>query len=619
MRACLACLGILYFVAAVAAADEPLTLSREGKSDYVIVVPQEATPVERTAARELQTHLMEMTAAVFPIVSEGNMPEGAPRIVLGNGRLTRTLLPTVEPARLAPDAICIKTVGRDLVLVGHPRRGTLYAVYTFLEDTLGVRWWTPDEGRIPKHTTLTVPRLDVRYAPKVIDRAPRYLATSDGVPFSHRGISKEEQRSMGVFSARLKLNGQDHYSIPAEYGGPNTLIGWVHTFSEIAPLLPASKYFQDHPEWYSLIQGKRQHKGAQLCLTNDAMRQELTRNVLERLRQTPGATMISVSQNDNSNHCQCERCRAVEEREGSPAGLMIEFVNAVAAEVEKEFPGVLVETLAYQYPRKPPQHVRPRPNVIVRLCTIECSFAEPLETGEKNRPFRDDIEGWSRIAPQLYIWDYVTNFRAYLIPHPNYAVLAPNLRYFVRHGAIGIFEQGDSGSRIGEFVRLRAWLLAHLLWNPEADEKRLVDEFLRGYYGPAAPYLREYLQVMSDAVTRSTYRLGCYSPDTKSWLTLADLNRATRLFAQALEAVQSDPVLHERVRRERLPLDLVWLQRYGEFKRQAAEGGEFLGPKDPVVACEEFLALAAKHRVGEYRQGRPFSEYEPVLRRSVAR
>ncbi len=65
---------------------------------------------------------------------------------------------------------------------------------------------------------------------------------------------------MGIFSARLRLNGHDHYSIPDEYGGPNGLIGWVHTFYQINGLLPPSKYFDKHPEWYSLINGERRKK-----------------------------------------------------------------------------------------------------------------------------------------------------------------------------------------------------------------------------------------------------------------------------------------------------------------------------------------------------------------------
>ena len=97
----------------MASADEGLTLSREGESDYVIVTPNEATPVERTAARELCEHLAKVTGAVLPVVSEDDAPRGRPRIAVGSGALTRRLLPGFDPTKLSPDAIVIKTVGLE--------------------------------------------------------------------------------------------------------------------------------------------------------------------------------------------------------------------------------------------------------------------------------------------------------------------------------------------------------------------------------------------------------------------------------------------------------------------------------------------------------------------------
>jgi len=427
----------------VGPAGNGLVLSRDGKSDYVIVLPRQASAVEQTGGRELQEHLVQVTGATLPIVSADKAPSDRPRIILGDGHATRQLLPGFDATELRPDAIVIRTVGRDLILAGHVRRGTLYAVFTFLEDAVGVRWWTSNEVHIPHRPTLFIPDLDVQYAPKLIDRSTRYLQLSHGCFLPRDGISEDARRRMGVFSARLRLNGHDHWAIPGEYGGPNTLLGWVHTFYDINPLLPPAEYFEQHPEWYGLINGKRTHERAQLCLTSDEMRIELTRNAIERLRRASNPTIISISQNDNQGNCQCEKCQAVEEKEGSPAGLMIRFANRVAEDIEKEFPDVLAETLAYQYTRTPPRFARPRHKVIVRLCSIECDFARPLEHSPYNAGFREDLEEWSRITPQLYIWDYVANFPNYLIPHPNFHVLAPNLRYFVRHGAIGVFEQGD--------------------------------------------------------------------------------------------------------------------------------------------------------------------------------
>lgn len=622
-KSCCALVALLSATAALGAGE--LTLVREGQSDYVIVVPDRATPVERTAAGELQQHLAQVTGATLAIVPEGQTPAGKSRMLVGDGAAAREHLGGLAPASLPADGIVIRTAGRDLVLVGHPRRGTLLAVYTFLEDLVGVHWWTATETHIPKRPTLCIPPLAIRYCPKLADRATRYLQLSDGCFTNHSLVTAEEQRAMGIFSTRLRLNGHDHYSIPAEFGGPNGLIGWVHTFYQINGLLPVDQYFDKHPEWYSLIKGQRRRERSQLCLTNEEMRREMVRVVKERIRRNPGATMISLSQNDWHGWCECPHCTAIDEHEGTHAGTLIRFVNAVAEDVEREFPDTLVETLAYQYTRIPPKHVRPRRNVVVRLCSIECSFSEPLAKGENetNAAFRRDLEGWSRIAPQLYIWDYVTNFSDYLAPHPNFHVLAPNLRDFVKNRAIGVFEQGDSGCRVGHFVRLRAWYLAHLLWNPDADEKRLLETFMNGYYGAAGPHLIRSIELLDEAGRRAKIPVRCYMRDTSGWLSLEDLSRVWVCFEKAAQAVAGDPVLAERVRRERLPLDYVWLTRYDALARQARRrGAAFLGPQDPQAALAEFRALLEKYNAGEYRQGRRVpadfgNEFSFVLRQKI--
>jgi hypothetical protein len=570
------------------------SLIADGKSDYVIVLPATPQPVETTAAAELQRHLIEVTGVTLPMVSEKEVPSDAKLICVGPSARAKQFLPSLDVTKLGPDGIVMKTAGANLVLAGQGSRGTLYAVYSFLEDVVGCRWWTSQESFVPRQAALKLPSLDVTYTPPLRYREAFYRDAFDG-----------------LFATRLKCNGH-HHQITPEYGGHDRFAGFVHTFY---PLLPPKKYFAEHPEWYSLVKGKRNGERAQLCLTNDAMRAELVHNALARLRTEPQAGVISISQNDWHGRCECDRCRAVEEEEGSPSGLMLRFVNAVAEEIEKEFPAVLVETLAYQYTRQPPRLVKPRRNVVVRLCSIECSFAQPL-ADPHNEKFRADIEGWSQVAPQLFVWDYVTNFSNYILPHPNLRVLAPNVRFFVDHHVVGLFEQGDAGSTVGDFVRLRAWLLAHLMWNPRLDEKALVAEFLKGYYQAASPHLSAYLDVIQEAGARSGKHLRCFMPDTSSWLTLDDLNQATHLFDQALKAVAGDPVLEPRVRRERLPLDHAWLQRYYALKRQSQmEGKEFAGPQDPLVACDEFLRLARQWKAGQYRERCPMGDYEEMLRR----
>jgi len=152
---CFTCLMILFafFVAAgTATADEGLLLTKDGKSDYVISIPASPKAVERTAAVELQKHIAMVTGAELKIISEDKVPPDTAQIVIGPSKRMKELLPKIDVNSLGPDGIVMKTVGKNIVLAGRPPRGTLYAVYTFLEDVVGCRWWTSTESQMPKKT-----------------------------------------------------------------------------------------------------------------------------------------------------------------------------------------------------------------------------------------------------------------------------------------------------------------------------------------------------------------------------------------------------------------------------------------------------------------------------------
>lgn len=570
-----------------------LTLTKDGVTDYVIVPADPENAVQKNAANELRKYLKLVTGADLAIQSAGDA--GPHRILVGLSEAAHGMAPDVAWEKLQPDSIVIKTHGDDLILAGGEPRGTLYAVYTFLEDVIGVRWWTSTEQFVPRKATLEINALNIVYTPGFVFREALY-----NDPTRHPD-----------FAAKLKLNG--HWNrIPPELGGHLEILGFCHTFYE---LLPPKTYFKEHPEWYSQIKGKRVAANAQLCLTNDEMRAELTRRALEWIKKNPHAGYISISQNDCLGPCECEKCQALEKQEQSPAGPLIHFVNRVAGDIAKEYPDIQVETLAYQYTRKPPAHVRPASNVRIRLCTFECMFNKPL-TDPVNSAFAQDIRNWRNITPNLLVWDYVTNFTNYLSPHPNLNVLAPNLRFFKQYGVTGLFEQGDSACPMGDFVRLRAWLLAHLLWNPDADEGRLRHEFMAGYYGAAAEPLEEYLTLIQRAAQGA--RVGIYNLDY-SFMTLQDMNQATQIMDRAARAVADDPVLATRVRRERLSLDSLWVLRYVWLKREAGLLGQpFNGPSDPV-AFTETLIKALHEFGGENPQinegGKSFKVYETIFRR----
>lgn len=538
-----------------------------GKPKCRIVHDGAATEAEKSAATELAKTLQEITGAEFQI-DAGATATDQPLIFVGHTGAEK-LFPKIAFAELTPEELVIEVTPRHLLIAGGRPRGTLYAVSQFLQEQCGVRWWTPWASRVPRNADLQVKDGNVRIKPAFEMREPFWYPAFD----RH-------------WAWRNRCNGQSA-RIPPELGGCIRYEGFVHTFYS---LVPPEKHYAENPEWFSLIKGKRTTERAQLCLTDLKLRKFMVERVKEWLRQSPEASIVSVSQNDWHGACTCGNCKAVDDAEGSHAGSLLRFVNFVAEKIEPEFPNVAVDTLAYQYTRKPPKTIKPRKNVIVRLCSIECNFREPLDHAS-NAAFADDIRGWSKISDRLYVWDYTTDFAHYVQPHPNWFTLGTNVRFFKRHNVRGVFEQGAYQSHGSEMAELRAWVLAQLLWNPEQDERALIREFLEGYYGSkAAAPIYKYLELMYEA--SRGHNLTCYSGTDAPFFNLKNLTAAEKHWQQAEDAVSADPDLRIRVRLARLPLRYVWLSRWKALRKEVSDDQTWPLPDSRKTVAEEWRKVA---------------------------
>ncbi len=528
------------------------SLVSQGKPGCVIVLGDDAIPAEKTAATELQSFVQKMSGAQIPIVSSAASANGQSRILIGQTAQTKSILPGFKWETLVHDGILRKRVGSDLVLAGDRPRGTLYAVYDYLES-LGVKFLAPDETVIPKLSTILFPKTDKVYVPKLQYRETTY----------QRVIKKNSD-----FCARLRLNGH-HHPIPVEYGGNYTIIGFVHTFDEF---LPATTYFEAHPEWYSLKSGKRiggQIVG-QICLTNPEMKKEFIKQTLAQISQNPSAGIISVSQNDGSGPCECDACKAEVRKLGNETDLLLQFVNEVATEVEKVYPTFLVDTLAYSYTRTPPKTIRPRHNVLVRLCTgVDCS--QPIDS-KLNQACMNDLVAWSKMTDQLFIWDYTVGFGNLHLPFPNTPVITKNIKTFIANKAIGLHEQGDLYNPDMSMQPLKAYLFAKLMWDPSQSQEMLTKEFLNGYYGAAAKSIYAYIKLTEQARANAKAKLPLFAEKTP-YLTPDVMVEAFGLFDQAEKAVSGNAKLVKRVRLQRMAIEHAWtrfpLKTRGDVSRRA--------------------------------------------------
>ena len=543
------------FMSAASAADMNLAV-RGHPAEYTIVIPAAASESQRYAAEELRDFTERVTGVALPIVTDAEpLPEKA--ILLGETRHTAALLsgqPTVA-AGLGEDGFRLVASPPHLLVVASPVRGTLYGVYEILERFAGCRWYASWHSVIPKRDSIAVPDdLDDTQVPAFVMRDPGWYDIRENPEF---GARLRVNQLSWKFADRMKVGG--------------SVIRWsrlnlCHTFQH---LLPPSEYAETHPEYFALVDGKRQTHSrgacsAEPCLSNPDVLRIVTSNVLEYIRQHPQFPIYGVSQNDDWDaYCRCTNCAAIDEEEGSHSGTVVRFVNAVAEAVEKEFPDKKIETLAYCWSRKPPAKTKLRDNVVVYLCAMGCERSRPFPDAraKESIAFRDDLKGWQSVCKGVAIWDYITNFSHYLSPYPNVYGLFGNIPWYRDVGVKYLFTQADSTGAHGDFSALKAWVSAKLMWNPDLPLGPLLDEFFQGYYGAAAPFVREYFEKLHRLELAFTeepsHFLGTYPDPVNPALPESFIVEATNLWQKAQEAVNGDMTRTYNVRMGAITMDYM--------------------------------------------------------------
>ncbi|MBQ7650569.1 MAG: DUF4838 domain-containing protein, partial [Victivallales bacterium] len=532
-----------------------LDIAQRGQpADCSIVIAEGASKPFVSAANELQMFMEEITGVKLPIVTDAAaLPAKA--VLIGPNKHSQAILKRdYKPEALGDDAYIIKVIGSRLVLLGN-QRGGQYAVYDILERIANCQWYSSWCSKIPKLDKFSVPdNLDVLEKPAFMMREPFWFDMFNTMQ-----------------AVRNRCNG-NRMNLSADNGGKIAFGGglFVHTFNI---LVPPSEFYKTHPEYFSEIGGKRMNGYYQLCLSNP----DVKRIVIERLKQrigesikaNPSAKIFSLSQNDTRNPCACKECTKLLEKYGTQSGVLLWFVNQVAEEIEKDYPDALIETLAYQYTRQPPTTIRPRKNVIPRLCTIECDFGRGITESKDPQTvsFIKDIEGWAAMTDKLFIWDYVTDFAHYITPFPNFYSLQKNIQLFRDCHVVALMSQGAYQGYHADFAELKGWIAAKMMWNPDMDITPYMDDFFSkdGYYGAGGPYIRQYFDELHALVKDPSITVKIWLGPAVKWLTDDFLLRATAIFNQAEAAVKDDPIRLYNVRKASIP---VYYARYDRLPKE---------------------------------------------------
>lgn len=438
-----------------------------------------------------------------------------------------------------------------------------YAVYTLLEYW-EIKKFTPEYTYYPKFEVL---------------KYPINNKTKEQPSFAFRGLLYP-----GVYdTAFRKWQKIDWYL--DDFGL------WGHTFDQ---LVPAKKYFKENPKMFALYDHKR--RGESICYSNDTVFKIMQENVAKAIQEKPNAAYFSISQNDDDVYCECSDCQKLNQKYGSPQGAHYYFLNKIA----QQFPKIKIVTLAYLFSYQPPQDLELASNLYPMVCPIEANRGEPLNKG-KNNGIKNVLEKWVKLSKNVMLWDYTVEFSNYLSPFPNFDTFSSNYAYLDTIGVKGVFAQGYADVP-GSFSELRQYLLAKLLWNSNLDVKKTTADFLRGYYGKAAPFIQEYLDNISQSQKESNNYLDIYSNPVTERNTFLSSENITLYDDLLFKAANADDniLIKKRIEKLRLDLEYVFFEQakfygkesHGMYQRK----GESFAVKDNLEnriqdftnQCDEF-------------------------------
>lgn len=607
-------IALLILLAGSSADGQPWLRAKEFDA-LCFALDESASPGQKAAADELAQYWEKVTN--HPVA--GNCvgaPADAVKVYIGLEQVPAALLDSPPFAHMGADAILVRTVpaskghGKALILAGKDDQGTRFAVYEFLDRALGVRWLTPDFTHIPAPPK-SIGAIDCLYEPQIKRRV-----------MSYADFGWHYQTEAGNYTPAMRDAAFRHFRLSAE---PHFGL-FVHT---AFTLLPPQKYFLEHPEYYSEINGERRgpviyddegnptvlpdyganKMGAdypdlrtQLCFSNPDVAEEIIRELKPRMRANPDATVWGVSQMDWSFPCECAACTAINEREGTAMGALLTCVNRVADGIREEFPDKYIETLAYAWSRKPPRTIKPRDNVIISLCNIECNMIYPMDSPRDplNKDFGEDLKGWGKIAKNLFFWDYPDNCLTTMNAYPNFHVLQRNMKLWADNNAMGAFLCGGEVPQMG-LGALRAYLLAKLLWNPDCDYEALKDEFITLYYGKAAPHVQEYI----DWMTKSALQRGAlvHVHDFGDWLDYDVVMGANAILDEAVAAAETPET---RLRAWQLWVRNQFPAMYAQ-PRITLRDGLIEALRPPTIGLDAIVRELDHWKVPDFR-GRPMKD-----------
>ncbi len=524
---------LLCLVQARSHAQKAKLVLTEAHATHYSIIYEAANRNAMKAAAELARQFKAMTGVDFPIVPASADFQGA---FISVGKTPKAERLGLKPEPSGKTTACVRAIGDNLFLYGSADHHD--AVMAFLEGDLHCRFFTPEITCYPDCGNSLVAEVDSRTEKVSFERR---------LVFTDYGLLLDSD-----WYRHNRVKTWEHFDHPRD---------WLcHTYSKITP--PTE--FAKSPELFAVVNGKP--SSTMICPThpeNIRRAKELVRKAMEL---NPGKKLFSISENDGGYpYCQCKRCLDfIHDHGDAPIAAHLLLVNEVARSVADRAPGQLVEFIVYTPSfHKTPANIAMEPNVCMWYCA---NLPKEKRASE--------LREWKNLVKDISVWEYDVDFSDYFHITSMFPGVVDDLKCYNGLGISGIMLQEVFGVRGGDLQRLRAWVLAKLLWDTSLDADGLALEYCRGVYGAAAEEMFAYY-CMVNAPGKASRTIEEHY-DRKEFL-----DRADALFKAALAKTPAECPALKEIETDYLP---VLITRANDIFRGFPEN-------KPVFPVEEYRRL----------------------------
>ena len=490
-----------------------LTLVSQGQSAATIVTSATALSDVQNVAVELQSYIKQISGAVIPIKRDSEQVYGT-LILVGVSTLTNGLGVSVPQTYPDGERFIVKTLGDNLVLLGNDAKsfhGTEFAVYDFLQDQLGVKWYFPDPCDIgtviPFSSDIVIGTLDVSESPACSVRSmyvPSFLSSN---------LSRRNAHWKWAMHNKL----------------PGLLIDHSHNFFN---MFPPSQYWPTHADYYNLGSGTVPLDGGwnwQLQVQYQPVRDETAIKAKAYFSQSSSSfynymayqwlipagtlfndigytavpTMFSLSPNDGDTayFCQTSQCNSY----GNPAHRMLDYATNVRSQVQSSWPNALYAFYAYYTTFSAPSpvlspkadsHIMPVLATSDNFCHVH---AIDDSMCPRNVIWLANFHAWEQSVQRMFLYDYMwyQEFREMTYIGLN------QLKHFLEMMSNSEVVDGLSGEMTSDFgpYGIRNYIMGKYLWDGIVNsDSMFLMQYCQDLYGDAWDPMYQYLLTWDSAV-----------------------------------------------------------------------------------------------------------------------